>query len=148
MSSSQQYELRRREKENQSVENTKRRIGKRPSDDGVVALEETNAASPQRLKTLDTHESPWRWEREESDEDLAASGLPRKKENVRKKKRWEMVIGSKHALSVLTRCIKCDGSWNVDIHQWKEIKLRDQLYYDITDFGDTSSLLRVRGLSS
>ena len=87
MCASQHYELKRREKENQNIEKSKRRSGNRPSDEGVVALEETKAASPQKLKTLDTHESPWRWERPELEEDLAVGGLPRKKENVRKKKR-------------------------------------------------------------
>ena len=87
MSASRHYELRRREQENQNIENPKRRSGNRPSDEGVVALEEAKAASPQKLTTLDTHESPWRWERQELEEDLAVGGLPRKKENVRKKKR-------------------------------------------------------------
>ena len=89
LSASEHYELRRKEKENKNIETSKRRRGKRPSDEGVVAIEETKAASPQKLKTLDTHESPWRWEREESEEDLVVDGLPQKKENVRKKKRWE-----------------------------------------------------------
>ena len=94
MSASQHYEFRRREKENQNIEKSKRRR-RRPSDERFVALEETKAASPQKLKVLDTHESPWRWEREESEEDLAVGGLPRKKENVRKKNRWEIRIVSR-----------------------------------------------------
>lgn len=89
MASSQRYELRRWEKENQDLGKLQRRNGKRPSDEGVVALEEAGVACPQKIKVLDTHESPWSWEREAPEEELVVDAFPRKKENVRKKKRWE-----------------------------------------------------------